>query len=265
MSARSWLYVPGDQADKLARASERGAEALIIDLEDGVAPSAKARARQVVKGWIHQQDPQRGPERWARINGLGGPDSRLPADDVAAVVHPALSGICLPKCERLDQLTELDRLVDRAEWEAGLAPGTVRVSALIESGRGLAASQTLAGGPRVEQLQLGEADLAADVGLHPGPTELELLPARWAVVLASATAGLDPPIGPVATDLGDPSALRRTTEALLRLGFGGRAAIHPDQIPVINEVFTPTAAEVEAAQVLVEGFESARARGHGVI
>jgi citrate lyase subunit beta/citryl-CoA lyase len=117
---------------------------------------------------------------------------------------------------------------------------------------------------RVWQLGLGELDLCAEVGIEPSADERELLPIRVQVVLASAAAGLDPPIGPVSTDFRDLAALRRSTDALRRLGFGSRWAIHPAQVPVINQVFTPSPEQVKAARRLVERYDSALGMGVGV-
>jgi citrate lyase subunit beta/citryl-CoA lyase len=116
----------------------------------------------------------------------------------------------------------------------------------------------------VRQLGLGELDLRAEVGIEPSDDERELLPVRVQVVLASAAAGLAPPIGPISTDFRDHEALQHSTDALRRLGFGSRWAIHPAQVPVINQVFMPTPEQLEAARRLVERFDGALDQGVGV-
>nr|BFE78220.1 hypothetical protein GCM10020093_008210 [Planobispora longispora] len=133
---------------------------------------------------------------------------------------------------------------------------------LLESGAAVLAAAEIARAPRVVRLQLGEADLRADLGVEPGPDERELLWARSQVVLASAAARIAPPLGPVSTDFRDLDRLRASTLALRRLGFRGRACVHPAQIAVVNEVFTPTGEELERARRLVERFE---ASGTGVV
>jgi citrate lyase subunit beta / citryl-CoA lyase len=116
------------------------------------------------------------------------------------------------------------------------------------------------------RLAIGEADLASELGIEVSPgDEREMLSARTMLVLASAAAGLDPPMGPVSTDFRDLDALRASSEALRRLGFRGRSCIHPAQVPVVNDVFTPTPVQLARAQHLVERYDAALAEGAGVI
>jgi citrate lyase subunit beta / citryl-CoA lyase len=260
VTARSYLYVPGDQARKLQRALASGADAIIADLEDAVAPSAKAGARRTVADWLATQLDGDQPELWVRVNS----SSRLLADDVHAVVGPAVTGVCLPKAHIPEQVRSLGALLATAEQRAGLAEGSIKVVPLLESAAGILSARVIAEQPRVRQLGLGELDLCAEVGIQPSPDERELLSIRVQVVLASAAAGLDPPIGPVSTDFGDLEALRHSTDALRRLGFGSRWAIHPAQVPVINQTFTPSPEQVEAARGLVQRYDGALDQGVGV-
>ena len=259
MSARSYLFVPGDQAGKLQHALTSGADAIIADLEDAVAPSAKANARHLVANWLSRLDGDQ-PQLWVRVNG----SPRLLVEDVHAVVGPAVTGICLPKTQGPEQLGSLGELLGAAERQAGLTEGALKVVALVESAAGLLSARAIAEGPRVWQLGLGELDLCAEVGLQPSADERELLSIRVQVVLASAAAGLASPIGPVSTDFRDLDGLRHSTDALRRLGFGSRWAIHPAQVPVINQIFTPSADQVEAARHLVERYDGALDQGVGV-
>ncbi|GIF26090.1 citrate lyase subunit beta/citryl-CoA lyase [Actinoplanes tereljensis] len=239
---RSYLYVPGNQPAKLATALSRGADALIVDLEDAVPPDEKAAARESVARWLRTQPA--GSPIFVRINpGL---------EDVAAVVAPALRGLCVAKANTVDQLAELAALLDRTEGAE-----TVELVPLLETAQAILAAPALAAAPRVSRLQIGEADLAAEIGVTLGDDERELLHVRSAVVLASAAAGIDPPAAAVTTDFRDLTRLRRTTQALKRLGFRGRACIHPAQIPVVNEVFTPTREELATARDLVDRFAAA--------
>jgi citrate lyase subunit beta/citryl-CoA lyase len=247
VTARSYLYVPGDQAGKLRRAVTSGADAIIADLEDAVAPSAKADARRTVANWLTTQLGASQPELWVRVN-----PPPLLTDDVETVVGPAVTGICLPKTHSPEQVRSLGELLVAAEQRAGLAEGAIKLVPLLESAAGILSAGAIAEQARVWQLGLGELDLYAEVGIEPSADQRELLPIRVQVVLASAAAGLDSPIGPVSTDFRDLDALRRSTEVLRRLGFGSRWAIHPAQVPVINQVFTPSPEQVEAARRLVE-------------
>ncbi|MFC4852187.1 HpcH/HpaI aldolase/citrate lyase family protein [Actinophytocola glycyrrhizae] len=230
MTPRSYLYVPADQPRLLVGAAGRGADALIVDLEDAVARSRKAVARAAVAEYLDTGTA------WVRIN------AGTPAEDLAALAgRPGLAGVVVPKAEPA-LLSEVDDLLGVLD---------VPVLALVETARGLRDLHAVAETPRVVRLGLGEADLAGELNLRPGPDREELWPIRSAVVVASAAAGLMPPVGPVHTEVRDLSDLARTTERLLRQGFRARTAITPAQLGVINEVFTPSREEVERARATV--------------
>ncbi|MBQ1059334.1 MULTISPECIES: CoA ester lyase [Micromonospora] len=253
--ARSYLYVPGDRADLLDKAAGRGADALVLDLEDAVTPARKAHARETVAGYLGAAAPA-GPELWVRIN----------SDQVAAdveVLSPAAAGVWVPKAEP-ELLAEVDAALTRVQRRLGPDAPAFRVVALIETARGVLTAPRVAEAPRVLRLGLGEADLAGELGLQPGPERAEFAPIRSQVVVASAAAGITPPVGPVETTLRDPERLELTTRALLRQGFRARSAIHPGQIATINEVFTPTEAEVASARAVLAALERAERGGSGV-
>lgn len=226
-------------------------DAVILDLEDGVAPSARPAARDGLAGLLAGR-PDDGPEVLVR---LGGVESLT--EDLTAVGDHPVDGWYWPKADR-DSLDVLDRsLTDRDRHDL--------VVALVESARGVLDAAALAAHPRVVGLALGEADLTADLGVSPGPDALELLHVRSALVVASAAAGLDGPMGPVSTDLHDSDGLRTSSQALRRLGFCGRSCIHPAQVVIVNETFTPTDDERSAARAVVELFERSLAEGTGVV
>lgn len=241
MLPRSWLYVPGDSDRKLERCLASGADAVIADLEDAVAPADRPEARSRVAAWLEGL-PDARPATWVRIS----PDAV--ESDLRAVVHRNLAGVVVAKVDDPDLLTSIDNLIGELESARDLTPRSIAVSPRIESARGLRQLDAIAAAPRVTLLGLGEADLVADLGLEPGPDGLELLPARFAAVSASAAAGLQPPVGPASTNYRDLDALATDTAALRRLGFSGRTAIHPAQVDVLNAAFTPTAAQVAAAE-----------------
>lgn len=241
MTPRSYLYVPGDQPAKLAKAAGRGADALIVDLEDAVARQAKDAARRTAAAYLGG-----GGQAWVRIN------ADALAADIAAVAGTAgLAGLVVPKAEP-GLLEEVDRLLGRR---------SVPVVALLETARGIRHLDAVATAPRVVRLGIGEADLAADLGLRPDAQRTEMWPLRSAVVVASSAAGLRAPIGPVETVVADTDRLRTGTELLLRQGFRARTALTPAQLPVINAVFTPSEEEVTAARRVVALLERA---GSGV-
>lgn len=240
MTPRSYLYVPGDAPEKLARAGTRGADAVIFDLEDAVPVSAKERARAEVRRVLDAAGSWTA-QRWVRIN------ANEMARDIDAVLTPALTGVVLPKAEP-DLLTEADALLTDAEQRCGLAHGQTAIIALVESARGVLEAAKVAAAARVVRLGIGEADLIGELGIQPGPEGAELAGIRTQVVLASAAAGIAAPIGPVETRLSDDVDLVSSTRALLRLGFRARTAIHPRQIQAIHEAFAPTSGEIEQAR-----------------
>ncbi|WP_428965427.1 HpcH/HpaI aldolase/citrate lyase family protein [Micromonospora fluostatini] len=253
--ARSYLYVPGDQPDKVARAAARGADACILDLEDAVAPANKPTARATVGAFL--TDATTGPQWWVRLN------ADTPAADITAVAGPHLTGVVVPKAD-VDLLAEVHRLLGDAEHDHDLPPGSLAIFALLETAGGVLRADAVAAAPRVVRVGLGEADLAADLCLQPGPDKAELWPLRSRAVLACAAAGLTPPVGPTETALRDPDRLEATSRLLLRQGFRGRTAIHPAQVPVVNRVFSPTDQEVAAARDVVDRLADAERLGSGV-
>lgn len=246
-SARSWLYVPGNRPDRLASAPGRGADAIIVDLEDAVATADKNAARDAAARWLAGQ---RAPscDLWVRVNALA------LADDVRATTTRELSGIVVPKADAA-LLAQADAALRERERALSLPDGQFQVVALIETASALLSAARIAAAPRVVHLGLGEADLIAELRLRPSANRDELRSLRLQVVLGAAAAGIGAPIAPASTDFRDLDMLRQSTQELYRLGFRARTAIHPAQIPVINSVFTPDAGEIEQARALVAAFE----------
>lgn len=243
--ARSALYVPGDDSEKLAKALERGADELIVDLEDAVSPSRKMHAREIVSEWLRGLDAD-GADIWVRIN--SGPERDL---DIRALAEfSRLRGFVVAKTETAEELRILDRILTGLGSDADLVP-------LLESAAAILSAQEIASAPRVSRLQIGEADLSADLGVTLGEDEREFLYVRSHVVLASSAAGITPPIGPVSTEFRDLSAFEASTAALRRLGFVGRACIHPAQLAIANDVFTPTEEQVSWAHEVVDALDAA--------
>lgn len=175
----------------------------------------------------------------------------------------ALTGVVVPKAAP-ELLAQVSQLLTAQEQALGMAEGQFMVLAMIETARALLSLPEIASAPRVTRLGIGEADLAADLGLQPGSGQEELIPLRLQVVTASAALGLAAPAGPTSLDFRDLAGLRESTQALLRIGFRARTAIHPAQIAVINEVFTPSPAETARARRLVAAFEASLRGGAGV-
>ncbi|WP_194818167.1 CoA ester lyase [Nocardia sp. XZ_19_385] len=244
---RSALYVPGNRPELFDKALAGPADVVLLDLEDAVPLRDKQTARAEVAAWLRSVT-RAFPRIWVRVN-----PGELGHEDMRAVAGPALAAVCLSKTESAQQVRAAGAVLDACESQ----PGAIRICALLESAAAILAAPEIAAAPRVSRLQIGEADLRAELGITPGPEERELLALRSHVVLASAAAGIEPPLGPVRTDFRDLDALRESTIALRRLGFRGRACIHPAQLPVVNEVFTPASDEVRRARALVDRFEAA--------
>ncbi len=228
--------MPGDRPDRFPKAFASGADAVIFDLEDSVAPLAKADARTAVTSWLASESTM---VPWIRVNGGAGL-----VRDLAAVLEAGRpAGLVVPKAD----MTSLDVVAATLEGSEAC-----EVVALIETAATLVRLAGIAAHPVVARLGLGEADLGAELGVRPGPDEREWDAIRMTVVVHSAAAQLAPPTGPVAVAVDDTGALRESTARLMRMGFGGRAAIHPRQVGVINDVFTPDPEAVERARRLLE-------------
>ncbi len=239
---RSWLFTPATRPDRFARAGEAGADVLIIDLEDAVAPGDKDRARAAALAHL---DAGRGtaPVQALRVNGLR---TRAGLDDLRLLLESRTGpdAVILPKVETPDE----PRLADAWLAEAGSRAALV---ALIESARGLEAAPGIARStPRLSALMFGAADLAADLG---APAAWEpLLYARSRVVAAAAAAGIGAIDAPY-FDLKDQAGLEAELRAAVALGFAAKAAIHPGQVAAINAALTPSAAAVaEAREILAQ-------------
>jgi citrate lyase subunit beta/citryl-CoA lyase len=230
---RSWLFTPGHSERMLARAFDAGADAVLLDLEDAVPPDLKARARDQVAELLGSH-----PEAWVRING---PHTELAVADLAAV-SGRCAGIRIPKVESTADV----------EWVAERTAGTV-LTCSVESALGVVNAFEIASSARTRDLTFGNVDMALDLGIAGGWEET--LYARSALVVASRAAGKPPPIDGVHVQLDDPEGLRTAAEAARRLGFFGKSAIHPSQVPIINEVFQPTDEEVRWATRVLEAFE----------
>jgi citrate lyase subunit beta/citryl-CoA lyase len=262
---RSALFVPGDDEKKLAKALGCGADALIIDLEDSVAPAAKERARRVAAEFIAAQVALPGrPRLFLRVNPL---DSGLTDADLDAAMPAAPEGILLPKSLNGASVQQLGVKLAVREALFGLADGATRIIAIAtESARALFGMESYRGcSARLHGLTWGGEDLSADLGAegnrlpdgaYSGPYAL----ARNLTLLA-ATAARVAPIDAVFTNFRDSDGLRAEATAARRDGFWAKMAIHPAQVAIINEVFTPTREAVARAQAIIAAFDAAPGAG----
>lgn len=261
---RSWMFVPGNSQKMIDKAYASAADAVMLDLEDGVVPELKAAARPIVAAALQQPSAPRAPARFVRVNGAQTKDLPL---DLDAVVVPGLQGLTVPKVESAEEVCFVADSVARLEKERGLAEGVVRLMLAVETAKGLFAAPSLAAAsPRVVGLMFGAEDFSTDVGLATIRTGIarEFLYARSMIVYAAAAAGVIP-VDAVWPDLKDLEGLKRDSETARALGFLGKSMVHPSHIDVVNEAFTPTAAEVDFARGLMTDFEKAVAEGKGSI
>ena len=247
--ARSWLFTPGTRPERFAKAKDVGADVLIIDLEDAVAPEDKPQARKTAIDYFSA--PTDGPHRALRINGLDTP-AGIADLDALFVSKAAPDFIVLPKTESAGHVLILDRLL-------AASGKTARLVGLIESARGISRVEEIAAAtPRLSGLMLGAADMAADLG---AATAWEpLAQARSRLVAACALAGVAPIDSPY-FDVHDADGLKREIDASKAFGFTAKAAIHPGQVGPINAALTPTGDEVAKAKRIL----SANVGGVGVV
>lgn len=260
---RSWMFVPGHNERMLTKAiGLDNLDVAMFDLEDGVPPQLKGEARALVAFILAR--PAGGPMRFVRINAIR---SDWLQPDLDAVVRPGLAGLVLPKVEEPDELLLVDQILNGREPEVRLPPRSVQLIAAIESARGLLNAAAIAACcPRVMGLMFGAEDFGLDLGM-PTAREgeaREMLYARSALVIASASAHVQSVDG-VWPDIRDIEGAQRDAIQARRLGFTGKSTIHPGQIDVINEVFSPTEEDVAYAQRVVDAFEEAQRAGQGSI
>ncbi|HXY42336.1 MAG TPA: CoA ester lyase [Vicinamibacteria bacterium] len=245
---RSLLYVPASSEPMLRKAQGRGADVLIVDLEDGVLPEAKPTARSRAQDLWPELAAGRS-EVLLRINAAGTP---WHGEDLetAARIHPA--AVVVPKCEELRVIDAIGRRL------MGLP-----LFLMVETARGVLACAELARAPLVAGLVFGAADFRASTRAVADPEESELLLARSSLVLAARAAGVEA-IDTPCFDYRDEAGLERSARRARALGFDGKTAIHPGQLPAIHSVFSPTAAEVARAQRVIAALDEAAAAGRGV-
>lgn len=257
---RSLLFVPGDTAKKLQKGLESGADALIVDLEDSVALDAKPAARTLTRDFLREVGKQtKRPRLIVRVNALS---TGLTEADLDIVMSGAPDMIMLPKAEGGSDLTHLAAQIAVREAEADLPDGATRIVAIAtETGKGVFGLSSYAGAShRLAALTWGAEDLSADLGaeanrLEDGSYTDPYRLARSLLLFAASAAQVDP-IDTVFTAFRDQDALRAECVAARRDGFTGKMAIHPAQVPVINEVFTPSAESVARAEKIIALFDA---------
>jgi citrate lyase subunit beta/citryl-CoA lyase len=256
-SARSWLFAPGDSEKKMAKATGSAADIVIFDIEDAVAPENKATARQMIVDFLKSQSGSH-DRLWVRVNPLDGPHTLA---DLAAVMPGKPGGIMLPKSNGRHDVEALDHYLSALEVANGIEQGSTKVLVLMtETAEGMLNAGVYKGAPRVVALSWGAEDLADDLGASEnrnpdGSYGYTYELARTMCLLGAATARVLA-IETIQGDFKDLDGLRARAMKVRRDGYRGMLAIHPAQVDVINEAFSPTAEELAAAQEIVDLFKA---------
>ena len=238
MSARSFLFVPGNRPERFSKALGAGADAVIIDLEDAVPAQAKVEARATVAAWLSHEHPV-----YVRVNAHG---TEWHDEDARAIARNAgLRGLVVPKAQEPRRVAEL---AAQLASSASLLP-------IVESAQGLWNALEIARCARVERLAFGHLDFQRDLGIDG--EDKEILYARSHLVLMSRLAGVGAPLDGITAALDDTEKLRRDVESARRLGFGGKLCIHPKQIEIVNRGFLPSEKDVEWARQVIAAAEAA--------
>ncbi|MFC7080113.1 HpcH/HpaI aldolase/citrate lyase family protein [Halorussus caseinilyticus] len=261
MPRRSVMFTPGDRPEMMRKAPSAGADVIVFDLEDAVAPPNKDEARAAVREVLADPDFSPDCEVCVRVNPAG-----IAADDdlhgvfgngkAARNAAETLDAVMLPKTEDAEDAETLADLLAERDAE-------VPILALVETAAGILAAEEIAAVPDVDALVFGAEDLAADIGATRTDEGTEVLHAREQVVLAASAADVDA-IDTVYTDIEDAEGLHEETEFAIQLGYDGKMAIHPAQVAPINESFTPDPERVEWAERVLEAKRDADAEGRGV-
>lgn len=228
MSARSYLFVPGERPERFDKACASGADVVILDLEDAVVPQRKGEAREAVRDWLTRRG-----RAWVRLNGS---DTAWFEDDCSLLDAPGLLGVSLPKAETAEQL---NRLAERL-------PEPLRLLPIVETARGIWNAGELAAAPKVDRLAFGSVDFQADTGIAGDGNAL--LYARSRLILASAMARIEAPVDGVTVQLDDLARLGADVLDARRMGFGGKLCVHPRQVQAVNQGFLPSEQEVAWAR-----------------
>lgn len=257
---RTLLFVPGDRPDRIGKAAAAGATGIAVDLEDAVAVSQKETARTTTVDALRGL-PAGGPVVAVRVNAPATGFAEADVEALTEVLH-RIDLLVIPMCGGPEDVRHVSGLLARAEGAAGLSAGRVRLVPLVETAQGVAEARSIgAADPRVHTLTFGPADLSRELGLTPTAVGDELFVARSTLVLATAAAGLRPPIDGPHLDLDDADGLRVAARRARTLGFAGKQVIHPAQVDPVAQVFAPDAAELAWARRVDTAFGAAEERG----
>jgi citrate lyase beta subunit len=256
---RALLFMPGDDRRKIEKGAASGVDAIIMDLEDGVALSRKVEARATIAAALGSVNFGRS-ERLVRLNPVG---SELVMDDLASTVIGQPDGYVIPKVESAAQVQHIAAVLADTEHGKGWPPERIRLLAIVETAKGIVNLREIAASsPRLDALIFGAEDLAGDIGATRTPEGWEVFYSRGAVVVHAKAAGLDA-VDTVFIDLNDLDGLIADAGRARAMGYTGKLAIHLRQIEPIQAAFTPSVAEVQRAQRIVAAHAAQQAAGRG--
>ncbi len=259
---RSRLYVPGNNPKMIPPAGLYGADVISLDLEDAVHPDYKVDARMMVSEALKVVDFGPTVEVTVRINPINTPWGKW---DVRQIVCERLDGIYIPKTETPEDVIQVDELVTEMEEKKGLKIGRIKLFATMETAKGILNAKEIAlCSGRLEGITIGGEDLTADLGGVRSSDGVAIHTSRQLIVLSAKAAGIQA-IDTVYSDFKDVEGLKKETEMIKKMGFDGKACIHPNQIEVIHDVFNPTQDEIMYAVRVKKAIAEAKKKGSGVI
>jgi len=260
MILRSFLFVPGNRIDRIEKAIGSSADAVIIDLEDAVTPSQKETVRDQVGTFLKTASRK---NLFVRVNGV---DTPFFDEDIEKMSEASVYGMVVPKAEKPEVLEKVGRKLTDLERKKSIPQGQIHLVLMIETALGLSRVREIgASTPRILGIAFGAGDLTLDLGAKLTRTGEELLFARSSLVLSCRLAGVTPIDAPYIIDVKDTEGLKAEALRSRQLGFRGKFCIHPSQVEPINEIFSPTQAEIDRAKKIVDAFEQAKEKGIGAI
>ena len=257
-SRRALLYMPGDNWKMITKSVTLGVDSICMDMEDGTAVNKRAEARATIAKALQELDFG-ASEKLARINSVG---SGWEKDDIEAVLPYHPDGVVIPKVESFEHVEWASKIIEAAELKYGWPINSVRILIGVETAKGILNLKEIAAHPRLDAIIFGGEDFAASIGAVRTKDAVELLYARQAVIVACAANDLQA-IDIVTIDYKDLEALKIESQFGAGLGFSGKQIIHPNQVSVVQEAFTPSDESIAYARRIVETFEASQKEGKG--
>ncbi|PZC40307.1 MAG: citrate lyase subunit beta / citryl-CoA lyase [Chloroflexi bacterium] len=259
---RSHLYGPGNNVKILDKIFDTEADAVVLDLEDAVPYDQKKLARTMVSEIIADRSYNSRPYTFVRINH---PNLKITEEEINLIVQDGLFGIRIPKVESAEDIRIVEEFLNAQEAKCGMKNGRIKIICNIESSKGiLSAANILQASDRIVGFAFGAADFAEDINIWK-PDNFSFLYPKSHLVLVSSAFAVQPPVDSVFTDLNDEDGLRKSSLFAKNIGFFGRSAIHPKQISIINDVYTPSSEEITKAQSIINALHNAEKQNTGAV